>query len=115
MLSWLIRRREVARQTDADATALVVEYSASAYAEAHRRQEDALDAEETARWRHAVAIARRIGKRIGLDTATRLADDADLTAAADAAKVPSHALPSGEIDPLDELSATIARRERRGG
>ncbi len=70
--------------------------------------------EEAKRWRRAaVAVAKRTGKRIGLDTATRMGSDADMTATPSVARAPRAAPYSGEIDSLDELSATIARGERR--
>ncbi len=116
MFAWIARRREVARQTEADATALVADHGASAYAEARRRERDAFNAEDAARWsRAAVAIAKRTGRRIGLDTATRMATDADMTATPDVARSPRPARHPEGIDPLDELAATIARGERRDG
>ncbi len=42
MMSWLVRRREVTRQTEADATALIAERGAGGYTEARRRQQDAI-------------------------------------------------------------------------
>jgi len=78
MLLWLVRRREVARQTEADATALIAERGAGAYDEARRRERDVLGAEEATRWRRAaVAIARLTGRRVGLDAATRMTSGDD--------------------------------------
>ena len=100
MFAWIARRREIARQTEADATALIAEHGARAYAEARRRQQDAIDAEDAARWRRAaVAIAKRTGKRIGLDTATRMAEDADMTATTDVARTPRHVPPLARSTP----------------
>ena len=116
MFAWIQRRRVVARQTDADATVLIAECGAGAYAEAQRRQQDAINAEDAARWRRAalaLAIAKRTGRRIGLDTATRMAADADMTATPDVAAPSRPAAPLHEIDPLAELAATIARGEPR--
>ncbi len=42
-----------------------------------------------------------------------MAADADMTATPDVATASRRGPPFGEIDPLDELSATIARGERR--
>ncbi len=113
MLAWTARRREIARQAEDNATTLISEHGAGAYAEARRRQQDAINAEDVARWRHAaIAIAKRTGKRIALDTATRMATDADMTATPDVAAPFSPAAPPHEIDPQDEMSATIARGER---
>ena len=116
MFSWIARRREIARQTEVEAEALIAVEGARAYAEARQRQRDTFNAEDAARWRRvAVAIAKRSGRRIGLDTATRMVADADMTATQDVAEVPRPAPPPKGFDPLDELSATIARGERRDG
>jgi hypothetical protein len=116
MLSWFVRPRQVAKQTEADATALIAERGNGAYAECRRRERAAFNAEDASRWRSAaVAVARRTGRQIGLDTATRIVADADMTTTPDVARVPRPARPSEEIDPLKELSTTIARGERRDG
>lgn len=97
MFAWTARRREVATQTDADAKALIAEHGDSAYADARRRERNALDVEDAARWRRAaIAIAKHTGRRIGLDTTTRMAEDADVAARPDVARVPRSAQPSGE-------------------
>ena len=46
MFAWIARRHEVARQTEADAMALIAAEGAGAYAEARRRQQDAIKAED---------------------------------------------------------------------
>jgi len=116
MFSWIARRREIAGQTEVEAEALIAVEGARAYAEARQRQRESFNAEDAARWRRvAVAIAKRTGRRIGLDTATRMVADADMTATQDVAKMPRPAPPPKGFDPLDELSATIARGERRDG
>ena len=77
MFAWLRRRREDARRVEADAAALVAEYELAAYSEARQRQQDAHNAGTFAHWgRVALAVARLTGKRVGLDTATRMAMDA---------------------------------------
>lgn len=116
MFAWIVRRREAARQAEADATALIAAEGAGAYTEARRRQQDAIGTEDTARCRRvAIAIAKRTGRRIGLDTATRRATDADTTVPPDVTAPSWPTAPPHEVDPLDELSATIARGERRDG
>ena len=109
MLSWWVRRREALRRAEDDATALITEHGTGAYIEARQRERDAIDADDATRWRRAaLAIAKRTGRRVGLDTATRMASDADMSATPDVDKAPRPA----QIDPLDELSATIARARR---
>jgi hypothetical protein len=78
MFNWLRRRREEARRIEADAAKLVAEYKLAAYSEARQRQQGAHNAEAFAHWgRVALIVARLTGKRVGLDTATRMATDAD--------------------------------------
>ncbi len=116
MFAWIARRREVASQAETDATVLIAEHGASAYAEARRRQKDAINAEDAARWRRAaIAIAKLTGRRIGLDAATRMAAAADMTAMPVVGAPSWPAGPLHEIDPLGELATTIARGERREG
>ncbi len=114
MFAWIAKRREAAERAEKDAIGLIAERGVDAYGEARRRERECQGAEEVTRWhRAAVAIAKRTGKRIGLDTATRMATDADMTATTDVARKPRPAQAPQEIDPLDELLATIARGERR--
>ena len=80
MLQWLRRRREAERLAQADAEALILAHGGRAYAEARWRQRDAVPPDGTAyagrtraHWRRvAQIVARMTGKRIGLDTATRM-------------------------------------------
>ena len=54
MFSWIARRREIARQTEVEAEALIAVEGARAYAEARQRQRDTFNAEDAARgaaWR----------------------------------------------------------------
>ena len=82
MLTWLRRRREKVQRAEADANALVAEDRLTAYSEARQRQQDAHSAESFAHWgRVARAVAQLTGKRIGLDAATKMADEADFSAA----------------------------------
>ncbi len=58
MLSWLRRRRERARQAEADAAALVAADRLAAYSEARQRQQDAHNAETFVHWgRVAFAVS----------------------------------------------------------
>jgi hypothetical protein len=74
MLSWLRRRRETAEKIDAEADALIGELGVEAYAESRRREYES-SGDAIALWRDqvALAVAHKTGKRIGLDTSTRLA------------------------------------------
>ena len=73
MLSWLRRRRETAERIDAEADALIGELGVEAYAEARRREYES-SGDAIALWwsRVALAVAHKIGKRIGLDTSTTM-------------------------------------------
>jgi hypothetical protein len=77
MLSWLRRRRETTERIDAEADVLIGELGVDAYAEARRREYESSANAIALRWnRVAVAVAHKTGKRIGLDTSTRLAMNA---------------------------------------
>ena len=83
MLDWLRRRRLAARLAQADADALIREHGAEAYSEARRRERDVVLPNGTthagrtsAHWRRvALVVAKRTGRRVGLDTATRMLMD----------------------------------------
>ena len=80
MLRWLRRRREAERLAQADAEAFIRDHGGRAYAEARWRQRDVVLPDGTTHagrtpehWRRvAHIVARMTGKRIGLDTATRM-------------------------------------------
>jgi hypothetical protein len=77
MLSWLRRRRETAERIAAEADMLIGELGVEAYAEARRREYESSGDAIALRWnRVALAVAYKTGKRIGLDTSTRLAMNA---------------------------------------
>jgi len=84
MLSWLRHRRQAERLAQADAEALVRDHGGEAYSEARRRERDVILPDGTTHagrtpvhWRRvALIVARMTGKRVGLDTATRMARDA---------------------------------------
>jgi hypothetical protein len=56
--------------------------------------------------RIALAVARKTGKRLGLDTATRMGMDADFSLEQDRTE-PRHQPPE-ETDPLDELMRIVS-------
>ncbi len=79
------RHRQVARRlAQADAEALIRDHGATAYREARERERDVIltdgathGGRTPAHWRRvAFIVARMTGKRVGLDTATRRAEDA---------------------------------------
>jgi hypothetical protein len=81
MLSWLRRRRERVEQIEAKARALIGAFGVDACSVARQRKLQAENAQAAREWRRiARAIAHITGTRVGLDTATRMAMDADFTA-----------------------------------
>ena len=85
MLQWLRRRRQAELPAQADAEALIRDRGAEASGEARQRERDvvlpsgATHAGRTpAHWRRAALIvARMTGKRVGVDTATRMLERGD--------------------------------------
>jgi hypothetical protein len=79
MISWLRHRRERLEQVDAEADKLIGDLGVEAYAEARRREHESSDDAMALRWnRIALAVAHKTGKRVGLDTSTRMAMNVDL-------------------------------------
>ena len=77
MLTWLRRRRKTAERIDAEADALIGELGVEAYAEARRREYGFSNDALALRWnRIALAVGRKSGKLVGLDTSTRMAMNA---------------------------------------
>ena len=77
MLSWLRRRGETAERIDAEADALIGELGVEAYAEARRSEYEFSDDAIALRWNQvALAVGRKSGKLVGLDTSTRIAMNA---------------------------------------
>ena len=80
MLSWLRRRHQAARLATADAEALIHDHGGEAYGEARQRERDVILPDGTThagrtpahRRRVALIVARMTGKRVGLDTSTRM-------------------------------------------
>jgi hypothetical protein len=113
MFAWLRRRREAARRVEADVAALLAGDRDEAYFVARCRQRESSSAETARHWgRVAQSIARRTGKRVGLDTATRMAMDADFTSDREIAATPPQAAPR-RVDPVDELKRMISERPGR--
>ena len=112
MLTWLRRRREQAERIEAEANALISDLGDGAYAEARRRARDASSDEMEREWsRIALAIARKTGRRVGLDTATRMAAESDFSGAEEATEARSD--PLEDIDPLDELMRIVSETPAR--
>jgi hypothetical protein len=107
ILSWLRRRRERARRIEADAEMLLCELGPEAYAEGRLMQRRAKSIEERRHWRDvALVVARKNGKRVGLDTATRMSLDADLSRHGEPQ---SPGLEPQKVDPIEELERRIRR------
>ena len=102
MLSWLRRRRERAERIDGEAEALIRDFGVDAYSEARQREREASSSAMAREWnRVALAIARKMGKRVGFDTASGMASDVDFASFLETSASPPHA-PVPDLDPLDE-------------
>ena len=80
VLQWLRRRQDARRLAQADAEALIRDHGAEAYSKARQREREASSDAMVKHWRRvALAIAKKTGKRVGVDTATRMPgrDDTD--------------------------------------
>jgi hypothetical protein len=80
MLRWLRRGQDARRLAQADAEALIRDHGAEAYSKARQREHEASSDAMVKHWRRVVlAIAKKTGKRVGLDTATWMLgrDDTD--------------------------------------
>ena len=85
---------------------LIRELGPDAYSESRWQQRHASSADEKRRWREvALAVARKTGKRIGLDTSTRMAMEADFSSRG--APSTSKREPEEKVDPIDELKRII--------
>ena len=112
MLSWLRRRREQAERIEAEAEALISDLGDGAYSEARRRAREASSDEMEREWsRVALAVARKTGRKVGLDTATRMVKDADFSVREGGTAGESE--PFEETDPLDELVRIVAETPTR--
>ena len=104
ILAWLRRRRERAQQIETDASTLIREFGSDAYAEARLMQRRAKSFEDRRHWRNvALAIAHKSAKRIGLDTATRMAMEVDFSERRESGRE-SAGLEPRKVDPIEELS-----------
>ena len=93
---------------DAEAEALIRDLGDRAYSEARRREREASSDEIARDWsRVALAVARKTGKRVGLDTATRMAMDADFSLEQDRTEPPHQ--PPEETDPSGRAHADRLR------
>jgi hypothetical protein len=109
MLSWLRYRRERAKCVEAEASMLIRELGPVAYAGSRLEERQARSSDERRHWRDvALAIARKTGRRIGLDTSTRIAMEADFGESQDATVAPGPA--PRKVDPIDELKLIIGGR-----
>jgi hypothetical protein len=114
MLGWLRRGRETAERIEAEAEVVMREYAVRAYAEARRREREAKSKAEAQNWsRVALKIAHKTGKRVGFDTATRMAADANFAASVETSASSAHA-PIPELDPLEELVRLVSEDTGRG-
>jgi hypothetical protein len=87
---------------------LVRELGQDAYSEARLMENRAKSADERRHWRNvALVVARKAGKRVGLDTATRMSLDANFSEQG-AAQAPR--LEPRKVDPIDELKRLISDR-----
>jgi hypothetical protein len=65
-----------AARIDTKASALIRAFGADAYSKARQRERQADNNATAQRWRRvALVVARKTGKRVGLDTSTQMASD----------------------------------------
>lgn len=106
MLTWVRRQRGKIERIEAEADVLIHNLGVGAYSAACRREHEAASQATARHWRRvALAVARKTGRRVGLDTSTRMATDANLTAEGnpDAPLRP----PRTDVDPLDALMRLV--------
>ena len=96
----------------AEAAALISDLGDGAYSEARRRAREASSDEMEREWsRVALAVARKTGRQVGLDTATRMAAELDFSSTEDVTEPRSE--PLEDIDPLDELKRIVSETPTR--
>jgi hypothetical protein len=89
---------------EVEAEALIGEFGDRAYSEARRKEGEA-SSDHIA----ALALAAKTGRRVGLDTSTRMATDADFaTDRASASSAPRRLL--SEIEQLEELARILGEK-----
>ena len=82
MVSWLRRHPERAERIDAAAEGLIRDLGVYGYSEARQREREASSIAMAREWnRVALAIARKTRRRVGFDTATRMASEANFVSA----------------------------------
>ena len=113
MLSWLARRRARIQCIEAEAEALIRNLGDWAYSEARRREHEASSDAIAKDWSCvALAVARKTGKRVGLDAATRMSTDADFSLREEEAAPIKHP-PRAKTDPIEELVRIVAESPTR--
>ncbi len=106
MLSWLRRRHVRPKEVEAEADALIRSLGMAAYSAARRREHEASSDALAKYWnRVALAVAHKTGKRIGLDTSTRMAMNAIFAPDREPAAARKPQLSQG-----DELKRVLAPR-----
>jgi hypothetical protein len=109
MFSWLRRLRNTIEEIEVEAEGLIRDPGFGAYSAARRREREASSDAFAKDWdRAAVAIAHKTGKRVGLDTSTRMAVNADFSAGPEVGDMRT-TLNSSKPWPLDELKGLIER------
>jgi hypothetical protein len=107
----------------AHAEGLVRDHGGEDYGEACQRERDVILPDGThagrtpAHWRRvALIVARMTGKRVGLDTSTRMAADAELSADQGSVDRRAHvqSLPPRPLDELRRILSGKCRRDRQG-
>ncbi len=113
MLSWLARRRARMERIKAEAEALIRGIGDRAYSEARRGEREASSDAIAKDWsRVALAVARKTGRRVGLDAATRMSTDADFSLREDEA-ASNERPPHAKTDPIEELIRIVAESASR--
>lgn len=108
MLSWLHRRRERAKWIEAEAAALIRDLGVMAYAEARRNEREANTIKAARDWnRIALAIARNTSGRVGFDSASRMAADANFAYSYSEKSAPPTRAPFPELEQLHELKRVV--------
>jgi hypothetical protein len=106
MLSWIRRQRDKIERIEAEADELIHKLGVGAYPAARRREHEAGSGAMARHWRRvALAVARKTGRRVGLDTSTRMATDVNLTAEGNLRASPRP--PLSDVDPVDELMRLV--------
>ena len=75
MRSWLRRRRERLERVEAEANALILDFGATAYSQARRREHEASSDAMAREWnRVALAVARKTGQTVSLNASNSNSD-----------------------------------------